>query len=274
MRTAPLRLVNRAAQEMGVRAGTPMETWARAGARDAQGHRIPAEEMPLTRALRGETARAVVQHRAPDGSRRALTAAAVPLRRSDGSLRGAVVTFRDETERVHHEVEQQQAAHFRERFIGILGHDLRSPLSAIMAGADDPPPARSSGPPPRRRGPHQLQRGADGADDHRRQSRAAHRSAGRGRRDGVLRSRPRRAASLQPGGERRDLRPRSPARTGATSSWRRARARPCSARTFSGRRPPIRPCGPLHAKACPSGRKRGRRSTSARAPASSCGTST
>ena len=130
-----LRLVNRAAQQMGVRAGTPMETWARAGMRDAQGRKIPAEEMPLSRALRGETARAVVQHRAPDGSLRALTAAAVPLRRSDGSLRGAVVTFRDETERVHHDVEQEQAAHFRERFIGILGHDLRSPLSAIMAGA-------------------------------------------------------------------------------------------------------------------------------------------
>jgi PAS domain S-box-containing protein len=130
-----LRLVNRTAQKMGVRTGTAMEAWARAGLRDAEGRKIPPEQMPLARALRGDTARAVVQHRAPDGTLRALTAAAVPLRRSDGSLRGAVLTFRDETERVHQDAAQQQAAHFRERFIGILGHDLRSPLSAIMAGA-------------------------------------------------------------------------------------------------------------------------------------------
>jgi PAS domain S-box-containing protein len=130
-----LRVANRVAKELGVRTGIPKAQWASVGVRDVEGRALPEEELPLMRALRGETSRAVVQQRAPDGSVRALTTAAVPLRRSDGSLRGAVVTFRDETERVRREAEQEQAAHFRERFIGILGHDLRTPLSAIMAGA-------------------------------------------------------------------------------------------------------------------------------------------
>jgi PAS domain S-box-containing protein len=130
-----LRVANRVAKELGVRTGIAKAQWAAVGVRDVEGRALPEEELPLMRALRGETSRAVVQQRAPDGSLRALTTAAVPLRRADGSLRGAVVTFRDETERVGREAEQEQAAHFRERFIGILGHDLRTPLSAIMAGA-------------------------------------------------------------------------------------------------------------------------------------------
>ena len=121
-----LRIVNRAARELGVRAGTPMERWATPS---------PPEEFPLTRALRGETARSIVQRKGPDGLQRALSVVAVPLRRSDGSLRGAVATFRDETDRVRHEREAEQSAHFRERFIGILGHDLRTPLTAILASA-------------------------------------------------------------------------------------------------------------------------------------------
>jgi signal transduction histidine kinase len=78
---------------------------------------------------------AVVQQSLPDGSLRALNAVALPLRRADGSLRGAVATFRDETDRIRRDAAEKQAAHFRERFIGILGHDLRSPLSAILASA-------------------------------------------------------------------------------------------------------------------------------------------
>ena len=42
---------------------------------------------------------------------------------------GAVVEFRDVTV-------EKQAEHFRELFVGMLGHDLRSPLSAIVMSAD------------------------------------------------------------------------------------------------------------------------------------------
>ncbi|MGZ6142581.1 MAG: ATP-binding protein [Myxococcales bacterium] len=126
-----LRIVNRAARELGIRAGTPMEKWAET----YPAENLEPSEFPLTRALRGETARSLVVRRAPDGLRRALSVVAVPLRRSDGTLRGAVSTFRDETDRVRHEQEAEQAAHFRERFIGILSHDLRTPLTAILASA-------------------------------------------------------------------------------------------------------------------------------------------
>jgi PAS domain S-box-containing protein len=49
---------------------------------------------------------------------------------------GAVVVFRDITERRKAEEEQRREATFRERFIGVLGHDLRTPLSAIVLSTD------------------------------------------------------------------------------------------------------------------------------------------
>jgi PAS domain S-box-containing protein len=129
-RDGVVRLVNQAARELGLRAGTPLAKWRALYAQEGD-----ARETPLERALRGETASGVMQHRAPDGTKRALTSIAVPFRRADGTLRGAVMTFRDETARVLHEQEAEQTGRFRERFIGILGHDLRSPLTAIVASA-------------------------------------------------------------------------------------------------------------------------------------------
>ena len=115
-----MRIVNRAARALGVRAGTPREKWVQ-----------DDPDPPILRALRtGAVAQALRTWK-----ERALDVVAVPLRRADASLRGAVATFRDVTDRVRHEQEAEQAAHFRERFIGILGHDLRTPLTAILASA-------------------------------------------------------------------------------------------------------------------------------------------
>jgi signal transduction histidine kinase len=47
-----------------------------------------------------------------------------------------VVVFRDITERRKAEDEQRREATFRERFIGVLGHDLRTPLSAVVLSAN------------------------------------------------------------------------------------------------------------------------------------------
>lgn len=125
-----LRIVNHTARALGARPGTPMAKWA-----ETSQPGEPVRDFPLARALRGETAQSIVRKRGPDGVVRALNVVAVPLRRSDGSIRGAVSTFRDETVRVRHEQEAEQTAHFRERFIGILGHDLRTPLTAILASS-------------------------------------------------------------------------------------------------------------------------------------------
>jgi len=109
-----LRLVNRAARAMGVEPGTPFEQWReRYGLRSAEGNLLDARETPLGRALQGETASAVIQHQLPNGAVRSLSSVAVPLRAPDGSSRGAVVTFRDETDLLLREREAEQAAHFR-----------------------------------------------------------------------------------------------------------------------------------------------------------------
>jgi signal transduction histidine kinase len=119
-----LRLANRAARDLGIRPGLPLSELGNGGG-DSQ----------LASALGGSPVQALMHHRGPHGKTHALAASAVPLRRPDGSKRGAVVAMRDETEREQRELEAQQTAHFRERFIGILGHDLRAPLTAVIASA-------------------------------------------------------------------------------------------------------------------------------------------
>jgi phosphoserine phosphatase RsbU/P len=54
------------------------------------------------------------------------------LHKEGGALRGHVVVLRDATERRQHMEEQQRAVDFRERLLGIVSHDLRSPLQAIL----------------------------------------------------------------------------------------------------------------------------------------------
>ncbi|HYO66865.1 MAG TPA: PAS domain-containing protein [Archangium sp.] len=74
------------------------------------GRPMSREETPLFRALRGAPvtgAHWVV--RRPDGSVRTLCGSALPIRRPDGSLPGAVLSARDETERLMREVENAEA---------------------------------------------------------------------------------------------------------------------------------------------------------------------
>jgi len=80
----------------------PPAEWTTAyGLRDLRGQHLPLAETPLYRALKGErveNARWMV--RRPDGSLCILTGTALPLHHADGSAAGAVVTTRDETERL------------------------------------------------------------------------------------------------------------------------------------------------------------------------------
>ena len=119
-----LRLVNHAARDLGLRPGMPVEVLGDGGGNS-----------PLGQALRGESSEAFLHLRDGDGKTRALAVSAAPLRRPDGTRRGAVAVLHDETERERRDLEEQQTAQFRERFIGILGHDLRAPLTAVVASA-------------------------------------------------------------------------------------------------------------------------------------------
>ena len=135
-----LRLLNpAAAAQHGVPAReASAQEWASTyGLRSLDGAPLALEATPLYRALHGESVKeARWKVRRPDGSERVLVGTATPLRHADGSSAGAVVTTRDETDRIGIETELQRTAEERTRIMSVLGHDLRNPLSAInMASA-------------------------------------------------------------------------------------------------------------------------------------------
>jgi sigma-B regulation protein RsbU (phosphoserine phosphatase) len=94
-------------------------------------------ELPLVRALREGITTDQVELRIVrgDGTPGWAMASAAPLRDGDGRVTAAVVAFMDITDLKNAEGRLLQDAAFRERFVGMLGHDLRSPLSAITVGA-------------------------------------------------------------------------------------------------------------------------------------------
>jgi signal transduction histidine kinase len=69
------------------------------------------------------------------GERRVILNSAAPVTDESGAVVGAVAVNVDITHQKEIEAELREEAAFRERFLGILGHDLRTPLSAISVGA-------------------------------------------------------------------------------------------------------------------------------------------
>jgi PAS domain S-box-containing protein len=59
-----------------------------------------------------------------------------PVRDTRGSVRWVGTVVVDITERQRTEAELRRAAEFRERFLGIVSHDLRNPLNAILLSAN------------------------------------------------------------------------------------------------------------------------------------------
>lgn len=84
------------------------------------------DEIPLVRALRGETVVGLeFRIRQPDGTETLVRNNAAPVRADDGSLLGAVVTIRDVT--AEHALERQ-----KDEFLASLSHDLQAPLTTIQ----------------------------------------------------------------------------------------------------------------------------------------------
>jgi signal transduction histidine kinase len=105
----------------------------------------PVEGYPLLRALRGEETddvHMVVRNpQMPEGVTISVTGR--PLLGADGTIEGAVVVFRDITRVQASERELRsaidelrRAALFRDELTAFLVHDLKSPLSVIMSGAE------------------------------------------------------------------------------------------------------------------------------------------
>ena len=69
--------MNRAAREMGMKPGAPLEQWREShGARGSDGKLIDGRDTLLRRALEGETSSAVIEHQLPSGAVRSLSKSA------------------------------------------------------------------------------------------------------------------------------------------------------------------------------------------------------
>ncbi|WNG45863.1 PAS domain-containing protein [Archangium minus] len=96
------------------------------------GHRLTPEEEPFMRAFRGQpTTQEVIARHLRTNKEVVVRCAAAPVRIGDDIV-GAVAVNTDITERKRAEMELRQTAEFRERFLGIVSHDLRNPLNAIL----------------------------------------------------------------------------------------------------------------------------------------------
>ncbi|MGC2467809.1 MAG: CHASE3 domain-containing protein [Candidatus Acidiferrum sp.] len=105
----------------------------------------PVDELPLTRAMRGESLDAVelfVRNvKVPEG--RLLSFAGRPLKDQDGTLRGGVVVLHDITLQkraqealVRAKEEAERASKFKDQFLSTMSHELRTPLNAVLGFSD------------------------------------------------------------------------------------------------------------------------------------------
>lgn len=101
------------------------------------GHRLAVEEEPFMRALHGElVVQEVRSHHLETGKDVVVRCAASPIRLGD-SIIGAVAVNTDHTSMKCAEQKLRRTAEFRERLLGIVSHDLRNPLNAILLSAHE-----------------------------------------------------------------------------------------------------------------------------------------
>lgn len=89
---------------------------------------------PALRALRDGTIVGLANHTiliARDGSETAIDDSAAPIRNADGTMSGAVLVFRDITERRRAERALRDADRHKDEFLAILAHELRNPLAPL-----------------------------------------------------------------------------------------------------------------------------------------------
>ena len=98
---------------------------------DESGESIPREERPIIRAtLHGEVIRDRQIHlRSTDGPQRTVLVNAWPVRDGEDRIVAGVATHVDITSRL-------EADNARDAFLGVLSHELRTPITSIYAGAE------------------------------------------------------------------------------------------------------------------------------------------
>jgi PAS domain S-box-containing protein len=89
----------------------------------------------IERALRGEELTWEVPFVFRDGRRGFIEGTFLPQRNAAGEVSGYVSLVSDITERKQDEARKKDQADFEQQLIGIVSHDLRNPLNAILLGA-------------------------------------------------------------------------------------------------------------------------------------------
>ena len=94
------------------------------------GRAFQPEEWPLARsAAEGETIRdEELEIEREDGPSATVSVSSMPIRADDGTIVAAVATVNDITRR-------REAEHLRDAFIGVLSHELRTPITSIFGGS-------------------------------------------------------------------------------------------------------------------------------------------
>jgi PAS domain S-box-containing protein len=99
---------------------------------DVDGKALPVDQWPMSRALRGETVRAVELHRtAPDGTPYVFLNSCAPIRNTRGEIIGAVAINTDITERKRAEDQLRQALADREALLREVHHRTKNSLQML-----------------------------------------------------------------------------------------------------------------------------------------------
>lgn len=102
----------------------------------SDGSVLEFDERPISRVMSGEpTVSEVLVRLRGDGTVVQTRSTAVPVHDDDGRLAFVVLALEDISEASAARAERERSDHLRELFIGVLGHDLRDPLAAIVMGA-------------------------------------------------------------------------------------------------------------------------------------------
>ncbi|MGZ6124852.1 MAG: PAS domain S-box protein, partial [Myxococcales bacterium] len=132
-RDAQVQIWNRAAEELF--------GWGRDEVMGKPLLLVPAELREEARSIEEEVrAGKIVRNRevrwaCRDGARLDLALFVAPLRDSAGAFSGAISILADISDRKRREEEAVLTARFREHLLGIVSHDLRNPLTAIVTSA-------------------------------------------------------------------------------------------------------------------------------------------
>jgi len=142
--TSPLPIValdSRGLVQIWNRAAEELFGWMREEVMGRPPPYVPPEEegdaLEIQRAaMGGQVLRGREIRRArKDGSPVHLALSLAPLRDAAGDMAGSITILADITDRKRREAEEEETARFREQFVGIVGHDLRNPLTAIFTSA-------------------------------------------------------------------------------------------------------------------------------------------